>query len=184
MDYTGKPNHPMPSKRYDLYIKHYEKKVTEAQKMIEQTARLAPFYNICRDALNKNEHFPNDIKLDTKYNGVYVEIGLTEENHYLDFAPIVQDIQRLLVKKGYRDKGHGPSLSDLNCYWIYWKWILQRDSKVIGEINVKLDIPYDGTKYCHIQKESYIRNETRSLFIWSEHPNREKFNIIDDAIPF
>jgi len=91
MQYEGKPNHPVPSNRYPIFIDAFEKFVTRQQHAIREAEKMQRPYMIVRDAFEAAK-LPNDVSIALRANLIDVDIVLLSADRLSSFFPIVRAI--------------------------------------------------------------------------------------------
>ncbi len=100
MNYDGKPRHPLPSKKYDIFIQAFEKKVAEAQKEIEFYNSLQRLYQVVWETVNTFD-LPNDGGIHMTNGGISIVFTVLETDTYDTFNDIVKALSRSLNGNSY-----------------------------------------------------------------------------------
>ena len=171
MNYAGKPHHSMPSKRYDLFIKAYEKHVSKVQEEIAKLDRLSRPYEIVQLALEA-ANLDNDINLVLALDNVKVVIRVLDDDQEEKFLPLLASIGAGLVEWRLHSDGL-YSTTNLG-YDLYYQWQL-KTLEPRAWIEIRLDVPLEGTKYILIKKEprQRIYNDYNVSVEWRKLPSAE-----------
>lgn len=153
----------VPSKRYDLFIQFFEKRVSEVQQKIDELRKFEPLYNAVRNALEK-ANIDNDVKIKERLPYLNVTIVANEENHYKDFEYIVIDTCKELLRMKLRDTEPNYKISKISVW--EWGWTLNTNIGLILQINVTF--PFKGNKYLKISYKKEMVEETIWESTWLE----------------
>lgn len=164
IDYQGAPKHPMPSKRYDIFITAFEKVVAEKQKEIAAIDGLMRPYEIVRQALERAK-LPNDASIYLLPGKIKVDIPLQDTDGMAVFVPLLKDIGQELVLARLRLK-ETPMMEQSAFRRIFtWK-LIKMDN--VPSVEVHLCVPYNGTEKVKITTQqvpiSYV--DTRYSSTW------------------
>jgi hypothetical protein len=143
--YHGKPRHPAPSRRYDIFQTAFEKKVTEAQEEIKALERLSRVYEIVRLALERAA-LQNDVKIELRQHGIKCVIQLLPNDRKKIFDTILAEIGNELKALELHDGV--PSRMALG-------YALDHDfylSTLNAWVELKLEVPKEGTNYIRVVK--------------------------------
>jgi hypothetical protein len=176
MDYKGKPNHPLPAKRYDIFIKYFETKVTEHQKQIECLRTLEQPYNIAKSALELHD-YPHATTLSASGTTISIDIKLGD-SHYKEFYPLVETIGKSLVKANLRQDWL-PASSSSDTWYIKHRWSCKHFT-----ILLTLELDWTGNKHCQVTQRKIPTTTTEYTFIWTESPLPDLAPEREDEIPF
>lgn len=153
----------VPSKRYDLFIQFFEKKVDEAQKQIEELRKFEPLYNVAREVLEKHD-ISNAVKIQNVGSYLSVNIIAGEEDHYKDFVPIVKDICKALIRLKLREAEISYNITKENV----WTWCWQMSTKLGLILTIRITFPYEGNKYLKIVTKEVMIKSYEWKHVWLE----------------
>ncbi|MBX9587874.1 MAG: hypothetical protein K2X43_01125 [Hyphomonadaceae bacterium] len=158
----------LPSKRYDLFVKAFEKMVTEAQKSIERARAMELPYNAVKEALEA-VNLPHDTKLAFGSSSVSVKVTALPEDRLETFESLVKAIGKRLFEAGaHRD---GEPASERGGWWhqIQYTWNMRRGDIYSGYVMLTVELPSDGISDIAVQvrKEVY---EGRTYLLHPRNP--------------
>lgn len=136
----GTPN--VPSLRYDLFIKAFEREVAARQSQIKAIEAMEQPYNLVKAALEA-VRLPNDCSLRLSHGVVLVDIKAVPSDRLASFEALTKRIGAGLLGAGLHRDGV-PSVGDAG-YWPERKWTWRLASpRLTGSVAVNLDLPYEG----------------------------------------
>lgn len=178
----------VPAKRYDLFIKAFEKKVEEAQKQIAAMDRLMRPYEICRAALELAE-LENETSLDLRSDGILIRIVPLDHDREEFYHPILQKIGSELLRANLHKDGIPTSSSSSYDFYHIWRLNCPTTESRPPTITLRIDVPLEGTSYIEILKseprvQTYTEVERKP--IWLKEPKRNKPTDLggSDDVPF
>jgi hypothetical protein len=113
--------HPVPSRRYDQFIKIYEAKAAEAQAVVTAVEKLERPYNLVVEALEEAS-LPNDCEIDVSGGYINVEIAAIPSDFMAVFDSLAAGIGRRLLGANLHEDGipaHDKGGSWRN---LTWRW--------------------------------------------------------------
>jgi hypothetical protein len=164
--------HPVPSRRYDQFIKVYEAKVTAAQAAIEAVEKLEQPYNLVVEALEEAS-LPNNCTIDASGSCITIEIEAIPS----DFAAVFNS---LAIKIGLRLFGanhhkNGVPACTQGGSWRQLTWIWHCDNfSIYLIVTVPLD---EGLVDLEVKRVAYPTTSYRYEF----HPRTAKWWLLAPA---
>ena len=137
----------VPAKRYDLFIKAFEKEVEKAQAKIRKMDGLMRPYESCRAALEK-ANLVNETELSLHEQGITIRIVPLDDDRKGFCDQLLKDIGASLKQANLHADGQ-PADSVCSCDF-YYRWRLRGFEGNIPTVTVRLDVPLAGTKYIKI----------------------------------
>lgn len=162
---------PVPAKRYDLFIKAFEKEVAKAQERIAKMDKLMLPYEIVREALERAK-LENDVRLTLSEFGVYCYIQVLPTDKESTFIPLLKQIGDELCRHRLHRDGIGSTLNSGYSFTHTW-----RLSSIFSaaRLIVTLDVPPEGTPYIGIEEtitKEMTEYRDRKLF-WRDSPETQ-----------
>lgn len=152
----GTPN--VPSLRYDLFIKAFEREVIARQSQIKAIEAMEQPYNLVKEALEA-VRLPNDCQLRLAHGVVLVQITAVPTDRLAMFEALTERVGAALLKAGLHRDGV-PSVGDAG-YWPERKWTWKLGGqRVTGTVAVAVDLPRDGIADIEVTQ---IRRTTESI---------------------
>lgn len=158
----------VPARRYDIFIKAFEKEVHEAQLRIKKMDRLMKPYELVREALERFR-MPNthDLRLDA--TEVVVIIVPTDDDHWNAFDPLLEDIGKGLAGAKLHSSGVPSVDHEFGLDWNY-RWRLIIADGTVSTVRVRIDVPYSGTRYIKVTETKEARVDSIYKARWlSKH---------------
>ena len=154
----------VPNKRYDLFIQFFEKRVTEAQKKIEELRKFEPLYNVVRKILEKHD-FNNAIDIREEHK-TYLNVVITasEDNHWKDFQEFTMDVCKEMIKRKLRDTMITGNISKTSA-WL-WGWYISTNLSLI--VRIYVTFPFNGNKYLKITRTKVQIEDYDYVTEWTE----------------
>ena len=177
----------LPSKRYDLFIKAFEKKVEEAQKAIAKMDKLMRPYEICRAALEKAE-LENETKLELNSDGIRVTIIPLQADKKGFYQTVLTEIGKELQRSNLHSTGEASE--GVTSYDFFHRWSLKGFTETIPpKIELRIDVPMTGTDYIKIIEDNpriQTYTEVDRKPVWIDTIERHKITNLSevDEIPF
>jgi hypothetical protein len=128
---------------FDLFIKRFEKEVTEAQQRIEQIRAMERYYNATKAALEATR-LPNDTVIAFHPATVKVTIKAVKTDLLATFDRLCEDVGRRLLEVGlHRD---GVPATRLGGYWhqVEWSWLHFPRASPVRQVIIEVDLPPNG----------------------------------------
>jgi hypothetical protein len=158
----------LPAQRYDIFLTAFEKEVAKRQAEIAEMDCLMRPYEIVRKALEAVK-LPNETRLTLSKGTVEATITPKENDHRNSFDELLKLIGSELKLANLHPSGeHAYSVS----YDIFFRWRLSeiRGLKTPATINIRIDVPYDGTKYIKVvrTKRPTTYDDITTTITWLE----------------
>ena len=100
MNYDGKPRHPLPSRRYPIFIQAFEKKVSQAQKEVEYFNSLQRLYQVVWEVL-ETFNLSNEGGMEITSTGILVKFRILPSDKYQTFNALAGAISKALKESGF-----------------------------------------------------------------------------------
>src|SRR5262245_37363485 len=156
----------VPAKRYDIFIKAFEKFVADKQQEVAKADKLMRPYEAVRAALEE-ARLPNDTDFVLLANSIDLKVYISEEDRRPPFEKLIEDIGARLLDANLHHDG-SPSRSEGGRYWRY-AWRLVSEGKTYPpSVNLCLEMPNKSGKYITVTKEEQIVKyvDTRYTVTW------------------
>lgn len=176
----------LPAKRYDLFIKAFEKEVEKAQEKIKAMDRLMRPYEICRAALEKAD-LKNETKLELRDDGIRIVIVPLQDDQKDFYAEVMSSLKSDLVAAKLHPTGIPADGETSFDFFHYWN--LHGFSSRPPRIEIRIDVPISGTDYIEIWKgpervQTYTERDQKPIWLDKPRANKETDLGGADDIPF
>jgi hypothetical protein len=141
----------LPSLRYDIFIKAFEKKVAAAQAAIEAVRSMEQPYNAVKDAMEA-ARLPNDQSINIDARAISVHLQATPADTLAGLEALAMTIGRGLLAVGMHRDGepatsHGGSSC---CLWFCWSCRTERAGSF--QVRLYVGVPHNGLRDCEVIK--------------------------------
>jgi hypothetical protein len=140
----------LPAKQYDIFLKAFEKAVTEAQEAVRKMEAMQIEYICAKEALEAAA-FPNDANLTLNKGQVTISVYAKATDDFGMYERFIVDLHKRMVERKVRDQKVPPGLDGRNEHSALAYWAYHTKN---GHVGVFVYVPSGGMIGARVVRES------------------------------